>query len=395
MNVIPKKPVASRPATPASAPDFIALRHELHADPELAFAETATSARIAGLLSGWGYNVRRLAGTGIVATLQNGAGPALGIRADMDALLIAEATSLSYASRNPGVMHACGHDGHSAILLAAAWELAQRRDLRGRLELIFQPAEEIGAGARAMLAAGLLEGHPVDAIYALHNWPGAPGGRFGFVEGPAMAAIDRLDAEIIGRGGHGAEPHLAVDPVLAASHAVTALQSLVSRNTDPREMAVVTVAAIHGGEAANVIPGAVELKLSLRSYSDPVRDTLRSRAPEILRAIAAAFGASARVTLGGGIPAVVNSPAETRLVRQVALDRFGADAVIDGFAPRTASEDFAHFLRRCPGSFVFVGNGDGPPLHSPDYRFNDQIIAPAAALWVALAARFLTGASDA
>ncbi|MDQ7775073.1 MAG: amidohydrolase [Paracoccus aminovorans] len=377
------------------APDFIALRHALHADPELAFAETATSARIAGLLSGWGYRVRRLAGTGLVASLDNGPGPALAIRADMDALPIHEATGLSFASRNPGVMHACGHDGHSAILLAAAWELARRRDLRGRLELIFQPAEEIGAGARAMLAEGLLDAHPVDAVFALHNWPGAPAGRFGLVEGPAMAAIDRLDVVIAGQGGHGAEPHLAVDPVLAASHAVTALQSLVSRNTDPREMAVVTVASIHGGEAANVIPGEVALKLSLRSYRDEVRQTLRSRAPEILRAIAAAFGATARVTPGAGIPSVINSPAETRLLRQVALDRFGADAVIADFAPRTASEDFAYFLRRCPGSFVFVGNGDGPPLHSPDYRFNDAIIAPAAALWVALAARFLTGESHA
>jgi hippurate hydrolase len=394
MNVNPRVAVQSRPATVAD-PDFVALRRELHADPELAFDETATSARVAGLLAGWGYRVRRLAGTGIVATLQNGPGRALAIRADLDALPIQETTGLSFASRNPGVMHACGHDGHTAILLAAAHELARRRPFHGRLELIFQPAEEIGSGARRMLAEGLLDYHPVDAIYALHNWPGATAGRFGFVEGPAMAAIDRIDAVIAGKGGHGAEPHLATDPVLAASHAVTALQALVSRNVDPREMAVVTVASIHGGEAANVIPGEVELKISLRSYRDTVRETLRQRAPEILRAIAAAFHASARISLGAGIPSVVNSLAETRFARQVALEGFGEEALLADFAPRTASEDFAHFLRRCPGSFVFVGNGDGAPLHSPDYRFNDQIIAPAAAFWVALAARFLTGEADA
>ncbi|RWR34620.1 amidohydrolase [Sinirhodobacter populi] len=382
----------ARPLIAESIRDFVALRHDLHSRPELAFAEHETTARIAGLLADWGYRVEKITKTGLIATLENGPGPALGLRADIDALPIREATGLPYASRTEGVMHACGHDGHTAILLAAARHLARSRNFRGTLRLIFQPAEEIGAGANKLIKAGLFSRFPVDAIFGLHNWPGVPAGRFGFVEGAAMAAIDRIDARIFGRGGHGAEPHLAVDPVVAAAHAITALQSVVSRNVDPREMAVVTVGAIHGGEASNVIPGAVDLSLTVRSFSPEVRALLKKRVPAILRTVTDAFGGEAHVDVQDGFPSVINSVAETRLLRDIAVETFGPQAVIADFAPRTASEDFAYYLHHRPGSFFFVGNGEGAPLHSPEYRFNDDIIAPAASLWVALAERYLNGA---
>lgn len=370
--------------------DFVALRHEFHASPELAFRERVTSQRIAGLLSRWGYQVELMAETGVIATFENGAGPRLGIRADMDALPITEATGLAYASRVPGVMHACGHDGHSAILLAAAWHLARRRSFSGTLRLIFQPAEEIGAGARRLIGEGLLERFPIDAIFALHNWPGLGAGKFGFVEGPAMAAIDKVNLRVCGKGGHGAEPHMAVDPVVAAAHAITALQSIVSRNIDPREMAVITVGSIHGGQAANAIPAEVDLQLTIRSYSPAVRARLKARIPALLHQVIAGFEAEARVDYHDGFPAVVNSVAQTRLIRKIAAAALGPEAICDSFAPRSASEDFAFYLNHRPGSFVFVGNGDSAPLHSPEYRFNDDIIAPAAALWVALAESYLT-----
>lgn len=385
---------AARPAIAARIRDFVALRQQIHAQPELSFRETRTAELVGGLLSDWGFRVTRLAGTGLVASLENGPGPRLGIRADMDALPITEETGLDFASRVPGVMHACGHDGHTAILLAAARHLSATRRFRGTLRLIFQPAEEIGAGARAMIEAGLFRDHPVDAIFGLHNWPGEPAGRFGFVEGPAMAAIDRVEIRIQGKGGHGAEPHLAVDPVVAAAQAIGALQSIVSRNVDPLEMAVVTVGAIHGGSATNVIPGHVDMGLSLRSYDPDLRSRLRERVSELVHLSAAAHGAQAQVRHVPGFPSLINDAARTRQIRDITIRTFGSDAVIPGFRPRTASEDFAYYLHHRPGSFVFVGNGDSAPLHSPEYRFNDDIIAPAASLWVALAESFLTGDSD-
>jgi hippurate hydrolase len=376
-----------------SIPEFVALRHDLHRHPELAFHESRTSALIAERLTEWGYEVTTgIAETGVVGTLRMGNGPRhLGLRADIDALPIQEATALPYASATAGVMHACGHDGHTAILLAAAKHLAETRDFNGTLHLIFQPAEEIGGGARRMLAEGLLERFPLDAIYGLHNWPGEPVGKFGFVEGPAMAAVDQINATIHGKGGHGAAPHEAVDPVVAAAQVITALQTIVSRNVDPLEAAVVTVGSIHGGHASNVIPGTVDLSLTLRSYSEAVRDLLQARLPALISAVSEGLGATAEVLYRRGFPSVVNHASETAFVRQVARDTFGQEAVIDGFRPRTASEDFAFFLEQVPGSFLFVGTGDGAPLHSPDYRFNDAIIGPAAAFWVALARRFLTG----
>lgn len=371
--------------------EIVAIRRDLHQHPELAFQEKRTSRLIADLLVSWGYEVSRgIAGTGIVATLRRGQGEkTIGLRADMDALPIEEATGLAYASRHKGVMHACGHDGHTAILLAAARFLAGEGRFDGTLRLIFQPAEEIGAGARKMLSEGLFERFPVEAIFGLHNWPGVPAGRFGFVEGPAMASVDQANITVVGKGGHGAEPHLTVDPVLATASLITALQSLVSRNVDPQHMAVVTVGSIHGGQASNVIPESVSLKLTLRAFNGEVRRLLGERVQALARAQAESFGARADVDYRLGFPALVNHAAETDFARDVALKALGPDAIIADFKPRTASEDFAFFLEEKAGNYAFVGNGDSAALHSAEYDFNDAIIAPAARYWVRLVETFL------
>ena len=382
---------AAREGIAAHLDEFIALRHDIHQHPELAFNEHRTNRLIASKLASWGYDVTTgVAGTGVVATLVRGEGRRrLAIRADMDALPIEEATGLPYASRNKGVMHACGHDGHTTILLTAARYLAEAGNFSGTLDLVFQPAEEIGAGARKMISEGLFERFPADAVFGLHNWPGVTAGRFGFVAGPAMASVDKAVIRIVGKGGHGAEPHNAVDPIVAAASLITALQSIVSRNVDPREMAVVTVGSIHGGEASNVIPGSVELQLTIRSYSEEVRRGLQIRIPALARAQAESFGAVAEVDYRLGFPSVINPVEETAFARKVAVDAFGDDALDSAFAPRTASEDFAFMLQAKPGSYLFVGNGDSAPLHSAEYNFNDQIIAPAALYWVQLAEAFL------
>lgn len=377
----------------ASVDELVELRHELHRYPELAFNETRTSGRIAELLASWGFEVTTgLAETAVIGTLSVGDGSRhLGLRADMDALPINEPTTNPYSSEHPGIMHACGHDGHTAILLAAAKHLSETRDFNGTLHLIFQPAEEVGGGARRLLEEGLLARFPLDAIFGLHNWPDVPAGQFGFVSGPAMAAVDQINVTIQGRGGHGASPHETVDPVVVAAQVITAIQSVVSRNVDPLEMAVVTVGSIHGGHASNVIPDTVDLKLTLRSFSPEVRKTLATRLPSLISSVSEGFGASACVKYIPGFPAVINHVAETEFARDLAIEVLGEEAVANTFRPRTASEDFAYYLEHVPGSFFFVGTGEGAPLHSPDYRFNDAIIAPAAAYWVALAERFLSG----
>jgi len=373
--------------------DPVAIRHKLHASPELSREEHATSAFVAELLEGWGYDVARgVGGTGVVATLRNGAGErTIGLRADMDALPITEATDVPYASVHPGVMHACGHDGHTTILLAAAKELAETRDFSGTVRLVFQPAEEVG-GAVEMLADGLFERFPVDVIFAMHNWPNIPAGEFRFLAGPTMASVDLVIITITGQGGHGARPHEAVDPIVAASSLVLALQTIVSRNVDPLETAVITVGMIHGGTLPNVIPDKVELQITTRAFTDAVRDRVRARIKVLAEAHAASYGATADVFHPPGFPALVNHDAETAFARQVAVRHFGEDVV--GTAPlRTGSEDFAFMLQKKAGSYLFVGNGPSADLHSPRYDFNDAIIAPASRYWVALVKDYLAANS--
>ncbi|QBJ79927.1 M20 aminoacylase family protein [Aquitalea sp. USM4] len=375
----------------AANAEFVALRRDLHQHPELAFAEHRTAGKVAALLQQWGYQVTTgIAGTGVVGSLRRGSSErSLGLRADMDALPIQEATGLPYASQNPGVMHACGHDGHTAILLAAARFLALHGQFDGTLQLIFQPAEETGSGARRMLEEGLFERFPCDAVFGLHNWPGVSCGHIGCIEGPAMASVDQAHITVHGKGGHGAEPHNTVDPVLVSAHVITALQSVVSRNVDPLDMGVLTVGSIHGGHASNVIPDSVELKLTARTFRPEVRSLLQQRVPALVEAQAASFGARAEVDYRLGFPPVCNHPAETALAREVAQDTLGAARVEEAFRPRTASEDFAFMLQARPGSFVFFGNGDSAGLHNPRYDFNDAILPLAASYWVALAERYL------
>lgn len=371
--------------------EFVALRRKLHSEPEMGFREVKTSALVAELLESWGYEVTRGVGkTGVVGTLRNGdSNASIGIRADMDALPIVEATGLAYASTTSGTMHACGHDGHTTILLAAARYLAETRKFSGTFRAIFQPSEEGGAGARAMIADGLFDRFPVDAVFGLHNWPGVPTGQFGFRSGPTMASVDLVIIRVIGKGGHGAKPAQAVDPVVAAASLVLALQTVVSRNVDPLETAVVTVGTINGGIAANVIPDSVELKLTVRTFNEAVREQIKARIIALAEAQAASYGARVEISYPRGYSTLVNHERETAFARQVAARHFEERRVETDFRAITASEDFAFMLQERPGSYLFVGNGDSADLHSPRYDFNDDILVDAARYWVHLVQDYL------
>ncbi|WP_310646240.1 M20 aminoacylase family protein [Limnohabitans sp.] len=377
--------------------EFIQLRRDIHRHPELAFEEHRTSELVAAKLESWGYAVHRgLGGTGVVGTLKRGSSSrCLGLRADMDALPIQEATGAEWASVKPGLMHACGHDGHTAMLLAAAKTLAQDPTFDGTLNLIFQPAEEGGGGAVRMMADGLFEQHPCDAVFAMHNMPGTPVGHFVFRDGAAMASSDYVTLRIHGTGGHGAMPHRAADPLVAAASIVMALQTVVSRNVDPLHTAVVTVGALHAGQANNVIPALATLELSVRSLDPGVRRLLEQRIKALVTAQAESFGVRAEIDWRPGYCVLVNSAAETDFARQVALDLVGPERVTLQGPALTGSEDFAFMLEKIPGSYLLIGNGDGDSagacmVHNPGYDFNDDNIATGAAYWVALVERFFT-----
>ena len=384
------------PGIAALEEEMIALRRHLHAHPELSFEEFATSDLVAARLEEWGYEVHRgLGGTGVVGRLRLGSGnKVIGLRADMDALPIVEQTGLPYASRNQGVMHACGHDGHTAILLAAARHLARSREFDGTVVLIFQPAEEGDGGARRMLEDGLFELFPCDAIFALHNMPGLPTGKFGFLPGPFMASTDTLTICVQGVGGHGAMPHKATDAILAGAAIVQALQSVVSRNVNPLDCAVVSVGSFHAGIAPNVIPDHAELQLSVRALKPEVRDLLIERISAVAQAQAASFGATATVEVDEAqrFPALINDEQSTAFARQVALDWLGSDGLVINMTPLTGSEDFAVMLEQCPGCYLLIGNGDGEGgcmVHNPGYDFNDDCLALGASYWVLLVESFL------
>jgi hippurate hydrolase len=377
--------------------EFIRLRREIHSEPELAFEEHRTAALVADCLERWGYAVERgIGGTGVVGRLVRGAGAKrLGLRADMDALPIAEASGVAWASRRPGVMHACGHDGHTAMLLAAARRLAEQGKFDGTLQLIFQPAEEGGGGARRMMEDGLFERYPCDAVFAMHNMPGLPQGQLMFREGPAMASSDYASVTLTGVGGHGAMPHKATDTVVAAASVVMALQTIVSRNVDPQQMAVVTVGAIHAGQANNVIPATATLEISVRALDRDVRATLERRIKSLIHAQAESFGVKARIDWRAGYSVLVNTPAETAFAREVGIELRGPEGVIAQGPAQSGSEDFAFMLERVPGSYLLIGNGDGDAagacmVHNPGYDFNDDNIAIGAAYWTLLAERFLS-----
>jgi hippurate hydrolase len=384
--------------TPNDLSEFVQLRRDIHQHPELAFEEHRTSELVAQCLTRWGYSVTRgLGGTGVVGQLRKGGGTKqLGLRADMDALPIDEQTNLPHASRHAGVMHACGHDGHTAMLLAAAKWLAESGQFSGTLNLIFQPAEEGFGGAKKMMEDGLFEQFPCDAIFAMHNMPGFKQGDLLFRKGPAMASSENITITLHGKGGHGAMPHIAADPIVAGAAIVMGLQTIVSRNVAPLQMAVITVGSFRAGQANNVIPQTATLELSVRSLDRDVRSLLNQRIDELVQAQAQSFGVRAEITFRGGYPVLVNTPLETEFATQVALEMAGPDRVVAHTDPLTGSEDFAFMLEQVPGSYLFIGNGDASTgghgacmVHNPNYDFDDGNIAVGSEYWCRLAERYL------
>ncbi|WEO71487.1 M20 family metallopeptidase [Agrobacterium vitis] len=370
--------------------DVVEIRRYLHQHPELGLSEFHTSDYVAGKLEAMGYEVTRgLARTGIVATLRNGTSQrSIGLRADFDALPITEETGLDYASLTPGLMHACGHDGHTAMLLGAAGILAERRNFDGIVHLIFQPAEENFGGARLMIEDGLFERFPCDAVFGLHNDPGIAFGHFAFREGPIMASVDECKITVIGRGGHGAEPQSASDPIVAGASIIMALQTIASRNIHPLDPVVVTVGGFHAGAASNVIPERAEMVLTIRSFDDHVRDELESRVRAIAEGQAASYGMTVEIDYERGYPATVNHKTETDYVRDLARRFAGEGKVFDMPRPTMGGEDFAYMLQEKPGTYFFLGTKrteNDPPLHHPRYDFNDDIIPTGTAFWVELA----------
>ncbi len=382
----------------AQADEFIAVRRDIHRHPEMGYKEYRTSDLVAEQLSAWGYQVTRgLGGTGVVGQLKKGTGTeSIGIRADMDALPIEEATGLPYASCKVGIMHACGHDGHTAMLLAAAKHIAEQGVFSGTVNLIFQPAEEGLGGAKKMMEDGLFQQFPCQAIFAMHNMPGQPQGHLVLRDGSAMASSDYVTITLHGKGGHGAMPHLAADPVVAGSAIVLGLQSIVARNVDPQHMAIITVGAFQAGVANNVIPQTATLRLSVRSLDRDVRVLLEQRITELVHAQAQSYGVTADIDYQRGYPVLVNHPAETDFARTVAEELVGPARVVRQGPALTGSEDFAFMLEEVPGSYVLIGNGQGPGeghgacmVHNPGYDFNDKNVAVGAAFWSLLGEGFL------
>jgi hippurate hydrolase len=388
-----------RNSVAAMIPELTEWRRDLHRHPELSYDVPRTAAFVAERLRAFGFDevIEGVGKTGVLGVLHGGSGPASGadkrvlFRADMDALPIPEATGAEYASDTPGRMHACGHDGHTTMLLGAARHLAETRAFDGTLVFCFQPAEEGDAGAQAMIDDGMLERFPVKGAYAVHNWPGTPVGSFGVVRGPAMAATGKFHITVEGVGGHAAFPHLARDPIVAAAAIVSGAQTIVSRVVDPLDPAVVSITSIHAGEAFNVIPDRVEMKCNIRCFSEAVGKTIETELRRICADTAAALGVRATVEAPEGIPypPTVNHPAETEIALEAMRAVAGPGYVRDDVKPVMGAEDFAFVLRRVPGAYIFVGNGDTAMLHNPKYDFNDAALPYGVAYWVELARRVL------
>ena len=369
-------------------------RRHIHAHPELAFEETQTAAFVAEKLRSFGIDVvEGIAGTGVVGTLQRGGGNrSIGLRADLDALHIVEANDFEHRSTQPGVMHACGHDGHTTMLLGAAAYLAASDTFSGTVHFIFQPAEENEGGARAMVEAGLFEQFPMEAVYGMHNIPGIPVGEFAVKPGPMMAAFDIFDITVRGRGGHAAIPQQTVDPVLIGTKIVEALQTLVAREINPQEPAVLSVTQFHGGDAYNVIPDQVSISGCTRCFSTRVQAQFEQSIERVACCIASGFGAEIEFSYERRYPPTVNSPTETESAAEAAIAVSGATAVNRAPKPSMGSEDFAYMLQEKPGCYIWIGNGDGEGscmIHNPGYDFNDEILPIGASYWSALVAQLL------
>ena len=391
----------SAPMTAEDLETLRALRRDLHAHPELGYQERRTSDLIASTLVGWGISVHRGIGrTGVVGVVQGVSSTrAVGLRADMDALPITERNTFAHASVNQGTMHACGHDGHMAMLLGAAKLLSLRRDFAGTVYLIFQPAEEGGGGARAMLEDGLFERFPMEAIFGVHNWPGLEVGQFAVNAGPSFASSNDFTITIHGKGAHAAMPHNAIDPIPVACQLVQAFQTIVSRNQRPIDAGVLSVTMIHAGEATNVIPEKCELRGTVRTFSVDVLDMIERRMREISEATCRAFAASCELTFRRNYPPTVNPGKEAQFARRVLSDLVGPEHVRE-FEPTMGAEDFSFFLLRKPGCYFIIGNGDGAHrpaghgggpclLHNPSYDFNDELLPVGASMWVRLATEWL------
>jgi amidohydrolase len=386
----------------AEAVAIQSLRRDIHAHPELGYQEVRTSELIARTLAEWGIPVHRgLGGTGVVGTVSGGsAGRAIGLRADIDALPVTEQNTFAHASVNAGRMHACGHDGHTAMLLAAARYLAAHRDFAGTVYLIFQPAEEGGGGARAMIRDGLFERFPMEAIFGIHNWPGLAVGQFAVRSGPVFASSNEFRITIQGTGAHAAMPHNGIDPVPVACQMVQAFQTIISRNKRPIDAGVISVTIVRAGEANNVIPASCELQGTVRTFTLEVLDLIEQRMRRIAAATCEAFGASCAFTFSRNYPPTINHLDETTFTRDLLGTLVGADNVKE-FEPTMGAEDFSFFLREKPGCYFLIGNGDGSHrsaghgegpcmLHNASYDFNDELIPLGGSMWVRLAERWLS-----
>ena len=371
--------------------DMIGWRHDLHAHPETAFEERRTADIVARLLESFGITVERgVARTGVIGTLAGSrpGGRAIALRADMDALPIEEKNGFTHASQHRGRMHACGHDGHTAMLLGAAKYLAETRNFAGTIHFIFQPAEENEGGARLMVEEGVMERYPVEAVYGMHNWPGLPAGQFAIRPGPMMAAFDIFEIAVEGRGAHAAMPHHGIDPVVAAAQIVNGLQTIASRNIHPLDGAVVSVTQIHGGDTWNVIPDTVVLRGTTRSFDPAVRASLEPAIRRVAEGACASLGATMTMRYERRYPPTVNSPAETETAAKTAAHLVGGGNVRRDLLPSMGAEDFAFFLETKPGAYIWIGNGadtDEPMLHNPHYDFNDEILPLGASYWARLA----------
>jgi len=368
------------------ADEITAWRRDFHENPELGYDVHRTAGIVAEKLKSFGCDevVTGIGRTGVVGVIKgktNASGKVIGLRADMDALPIMEATNLPYASKVPGKMHACGHDGHTAMLLGAAKYLAETRNFDGTAVVIFQPAEEGGGGGDAMVKDGLMERFGIQEVYGMHNWPGVPVGHFAMRKGAVMAAADRFTITIQGKGGHAAYPHQCIDPVVTAAHVITALQSVASRSVDPLESLVVSVCTIRAGDTFNVIPQTATLLGTVRTLSPAVRDLAEKRVRGIVESTCAAFGATAAIEYNRGYPVTVNDAEKTEFVASVAKAVAGESAVQTSFPPEMGAEDFSYMLEKRPGAYIFLGNGDTAGVHHPAYDFNDAAAPYGVSLW--------------
>jgi amidohydrolase len=389
----------------ADAASIATLRRDIHAHPELCFEEQRTSDLIAKALTDWGIPVHRgLGKTGVVGIVKGGTSSrAVGLRADIDALPMTEHNHFAHASKHAGKMHACGHDGHTAMLLGAAKHFSRQRDFDGTVYLIFQPAEEGGGGAREMIKDGLFDKFPMEAIFGAHNWPGMKVGQFGVKTGPCFASSNEFRITIHGKGSHAALPHNGVDPVPIACQMVQGFQTIITRNKRPIDAGVISVTMIHTGEATNVVPDACVLEGTVRTFTLEVLDMIERRMQEVAEHTCAAFGARCEFVFERNYPPTINHDAETAFFRKIAADVAGADNVLE-FEPTMGSEDFSYFLQAKPGCYFLIGNGDGAHrslghgegpcmLHNPSYDFNDDLIPLGATMWVRLAQAWLAAPS--